>query len=164
MGDAAHPPPPPHKGQRHTAPRHDLALPAPPPTLAVLVGLRRVLLGGVAAILLLLLLRCANTWGRASGAGGGRPYVTHELRLAAAGALRCVQERAVAPGSGVSVIGARAPPGSTADTVDLSLAHHLLPLTNLSGLTTATLLDTAAANATGHGRALVRLHQDLYCR
>jgi hypothetical protein len=62
--------------------------------------------------------------------------------------------------------GAAAVPADAAPPllVDLTHAHRLLPLTNLSALTTAAVLAALPANASAAGkRAAVRLHQDLYC-
>lgn len=50
------------------------------------------------------------------------------------------------------------------DRRDLSLAHLLLPLLNLTDLTTAALLDAHPGVAPSEAMALVRLHQQLYCR
>ncbi|GBF94364.1 hypothetical protein Rsub_06986 [Raphidocelis subcapitata] len=60
------------------------------------------------------------------------------------------------------------PPPVTLDApagppVDLRLAHLLLPLTNLSSLSTAALLDSHPGITPAEGREVVRLHQDLYC-
>jgi hypothetical protein len=60
---------------------------------------------------------------------------------------------------------APAPPApGTPPLVDLRLAHRLLPLTNLSALSTAALLDAAPGLGPADARALVRLHQELHCR
>lgn len=55
-----------------------------------------------------------------------------------------------------------AAPGG-AQPVDLSLAGPLLRLTNLSAVTTAALLDAAGPLTPEKGRALMQLHQQLYC-
>jgi hypothetical protein len=46
----------------------------------------------------------------------------------------------------------------------LQVAPRLLPLTNLSMLGTAALLDASPGISPGQARDLVRLHQKLYCR
>ena len=48
--------------------------------------------------------------------------------------------------------------------VDLSLAHRLLPLTNLSAVTTAALLDAYPGLSPTEARELVQLQQELHCR
>jgi hypothetical protein len=46
---------------------------------------------------------------------------------------------------------------------DVSMAARLLPLTNLSALTTAQLLDASPGLSNADARRLVRLHQELWC-
>ena len=64
--------------------------------------------------------------------------------------------------AGCAVAHAHAPGGAGA--VDLLLAHRLLPLTNLSALSTAAMFDAAPGISSAEGRGLVRLYQELYCR
>jgi hypothetical protein len=55
-------------------------------------------------------------------------------------------------------------PAAPGQLVDMALAHRLLPLTNLSALSTAALLDAHPGIAPPEARALVQLQQELYCR
>ena len=67
-------------------------------------------------------------------------------------------------GSGLA-LSAPAAPQPANPPVNLTLAHHLLAMTNLSAVTTAALLDAAGAGlSSADTRALVQLHQTLYCR
>ena len=128
-----------------------------------LAGLQRIIIAAAvfASLLLLWNARCSCGHG-----GSAAAYVTHDQRTA----RRADPSRAVfdaqrgAAGSGVGTTAAAAPTPFAAAAVDMSVAHLLLPLTNLSALTTAALLDAAGANHSREGRALVRLQQDLYCR
>lgn len=137
-----------------------------------------------AALVLLLTVRQVGQCPCPAGSGGGRsgpaPYATHEVvferqraqrdgsrtvpagtAAASAAAPTTAAGAATAAAAGAAAGAAAATPGAA----DLSLAHMLLPLTNLTNLTTAMLLDAAGANmTTGEARGLVRLHQDLYCR
>lgn len=132
-----------------------------------------LLLGCAAAVALLVLVKHSTypaAWSGSEGCSPDAPFVTHELYAARRGAagsgVRCVRQASAAEAQGGQAnASSGAPPlDPGVRTVDLSLAYRLLPLTNLSALTTAALLDAAQSNASAHGRRLVRLHQDLYCR
>lgn len=72
-----------------------------------------------------------------------------------------------APPPGAAAAATAALPAAAASSpalVDLSLAHRLLPLTNLSSLTTAALLDAHPGLSPAEARELVRLQQELHCR
>lgn len=92
---------------------------------------------GVAVLLVLVLAWRRQCPGCATPGTGGASFVTH-----------------VGPQGGA---------GARSAAVDLTMGHVLLPLTNLSGLTTVALLD-AAGDVSGEDiRGLVRLHQALFC-
>ena len=92
---------------------------------------------------------------------GAEPYATHEVQLSRArsGSADAAAARAA---RGRPVAAAAPPPPER--LIDGSLGHILLPLTNLTNMTTASLLDAAANATTDQKRGLVRLHQDLHCR
>jgi hypothetical protein len=82
------------------------------------------------------------------------------LLLLAGAALLVWRGRGGSGGGGGSGGAWRAPPAGP----DMRLAPRLLPLTNFSALTTAALLDAHAGAGAAEARALVQLHQELYCR
>lgn len=90
------------------------------------------------------------------------PYLTHRLALI----HRQRQQQQQINGASVPLgvpnenpgLAAAAPAGS------LDMAHMLLPLTNLSALSTAELLEAHPGLSSMEARELVRQHQELYCK
>ncbi|GBG00519.1 hypothetical protein Rsub_13269, partial [Raphidocelis subcapitata] len=117
------------------------------------------------AVLLGLALLCPSC-GRRAGAHdvSGSPGGSRALRLETAGGATAAPPGAAAPPPPAPPPPEEAGARGAADPVDLRLAHLLLPLTNLSSLSTAALLDSHPGITPAEARQVVRLHQELYCR
>lgn len=135
--------------------------------LRMLMAIHRCIAGMISyttIVSLLLAITLLLIWQqprRTCSCSSCRPYTTHALDQQQQQRRQEVVQPV--PGSeGVSVVIGTASPAM--GPVDLSLADMLLPLTNLSSLTTAALLDAHRPLSSSSARGLVRLYQDLYCR